>query len=848
MTRVDLLESQANSIEDIAIKQQVMDNYFAILGMIESKSPYEDIVNLMDATEKMIADYINSAIPQAMIDEKMSYQTMLEIIPDYVDLKWQVWDMLVLAQQAISDREKVPLSQLLSQSKAALEGYFDADFLSYDNQIRTNALLQSIKTDIKKKENYDFLLLKYNDIVDTHTDVYADKLQEAEMLLNEKLALEEGFVVSETEVSALKSFISAKNHMVMPSYKSKVSNALNATGANETVYNNLFNLYKDIDIITFSSAVPAKSGMYDMLSNTKRAILDKVKFVRDSYTPLYIKAEEYYLNNKLAECYEYVLFINKYITKGAIAPAFTAPPRGELNGRLSVIADFLPSLSGVALTRFSVGIEKAEAMILNNQFNDCEALIAGLEIALIDLGYQIPHYRLAWLTGIDYMAYSPSQFPYSQGWHAPLHTYMNNAYNTQSAEDEQVLYNYIDTLINGLGEMAGMPQDRNRYWSGYNTKEIYTDADLENYLYNIDFNNISNNYSVAMLPYVSLGKASADATILTQTMRVSVHLTYYALTALKMYEGDAGKQELYNFNLNSLKASVNNWMRLQEFAGNGVFPFPDISSMGGNVGNTCKALIAAGIPTKTDTVPLSQGGLGKWIIEDYLTDGGLQYDNGLIVGAMYYVWDYFKDKDAEFANRIKDSILWNADTFLLNHNLVKNFNYNSFTVEALAYAYALSNDNTYLEDAIKKFKYGTISGMMTEGKMIGRWFDNHNAKMVYQTILARGAGTLLKFCPADHAYYTTLKELTAMAYQGVFNEIITYGSCPDGSYYESLLLEMLNLYSDSYGWTEDYITTMNIITNAFMQRDNYGTENFDKCSMYASPLWVYIQNLRKEQK
>jgi hypothetical protein len=120
--------------------------------------------------------------------------------------------------------------------------------------------------------------------------------------------------------------------------------------------------------------------------------------------------------------------------------------------------------------------------------------------------------------------------------------------------------------------------------------------------------------------------------------------------------------------------------------------------------------------------------------------------------------------------------------------------------------------------------------------------------MVYQTILVRGSATLLKYCPKTNPYYNTLKEQTAMAYQGVFNEIIAFGSCPDGSYFESLLLEMLNLYPVSFGWTKEYKTTMNIITNAFMQRDSYGTDQFDSCSVYASPLWYFIQNIKAMEK
>ncbi len=109
-----------------------------------------------------------------------------------------------------------------------------------------------------------------------------------------------------------------------------------------------------------------------------------------------------------------------------------------------------------------------------------------------------------------------------------------------------------------------------------------------------------------------------------------------------------------------------------------------------------------------------------WIFADH-GDGGLQFDNSECGVAMFEYYEWTKEpKYLESAKR--------AASWALNQPLCVNWNYNAFSVELLAKAYAVTNEAKYLDAAVLKATHGVLPGQLTDGPHAGRWLDPHNTR------------------------------------------------------------------------------------------------------------------------
>jgi hypothetical protein len=168
----------------------------------------------------------------------------------------------------------------------------------------------------------------------------------------------------------------------------------------------------------------------------------------------------------------------------------------------------------------------------------------------------------------------------------------------------------------------------------------------------------------------------------------------------------------------------------------GVFPFP--VGPGLNPREKVGFIVARAIKEHPEIV------VDDWISDDR-TDGGLQFDNGLCGTALISAWELTKDDRYLVAAR-------KSGDWAIKRQLVRNWNYNAFSVGLLARLSIATGDEEYLIAAVKKAEIGVLPGQMPSG----RWFDAHNACVVYHNILLRELFELLRALPADHIYRPTL--------------------------------------------------------------------------------------------
>ncbi len=218
-------------------------------------------------------------------------------------------------------------------------------------------------------------------------------------------------------------------------------------------------------------------------------------------------------------------------------------------------------------------------------------------------------------------------------------------------------------------------------------------------------------------------------------------------------------------------------MWAQEQAGSGLFPFPAARGATND-----KAMAVA----KEFLQRAEEEGLSKevvqngWAIND-LGDGGLQFDNGECGVVMFEYYELTHDEKA-LASACKS-----AD-WAMGRPLVRNWNYNSFSVYLLAKAFAVTGEKRYLDAAKTKALIGVIPGQLTDGPHVGRWLDPHNARPAYHYILLRSLAQLADVMPVDNPSRAEVVRALALGLKTRNGEIVTRGVMTKDKAIETLLL------------------------------------------------------------
>jgi hypothetical protein len=153
-----------------------------------------------------------------------------------------------------------------------------------------------------------------------------------------------------------------------------------------------------------------------------------------------------------------------------------------------------------------------------------------------------------------------------------------------------------------------------------------------------------------------------------------------------------------------------------------------------------------------------------WIVEDH-GDGGLQFDNGVCAVAML----------AAYAQRGEDRYLDSARracAWTLTRPVVLNWNYNAFSVWALARYTRVSGDHRFVDAAVERLELGVLPGQLPSG----RWMDRHNARTVYHAIILRAMAELYGALPEAHPVRPRLREAIERAERSLVDEVLAHGA------------------------------------------------------------------------
>jgi hypothetical protein len=168
----------------------------------------------------------------------------------------------------------------------------------------------------------------------------------------------------------------------------------------------------------------------------------------------------------------------------------------------------------------------------------------------------------------------------------------------------------------------------------------------------------------------------------------------------------------------------------QEQGGRGLFPFPARRRGRADAFGAAERLMRRAE---------QQGRLGEvirrgWIVDDW-GEGGLQFDNGLCGVAVLEL--YRVTKETKYLEAAQAAADWAEQ-----QPVVPNWNYNSFSIYLLAELARETDDDALRAAAVRKAQLGLYPGQLQAGPLKGRWFDPHNARLVYHYIMLRSLVSL----------------------------------------------------------------------------------------------------------
>ena len=186
----------------------------------------------------------------------------------------------------------------------------------------------------------------------------------------------------------------------------------------------------------------------------------------------------------------------------------------------------------------------------------------------------------------------------------------------------------------------------------------------------------------------------------------------------------------------------------------GLFPFPDLRGT--------KSPFAPVLESHYERFP--EDFVDGWVIEDH-GDGGLQFDNGVCAVTMAAAFEQLGDKRyLESARR--------ACEWILTRPIVTNWNYNAFSVWAMARYTRLAGDPRFLAPAIERLRLGVLPGQLPNG----RWMDPHNARTVYHAIILRALAELYAVISESDSVRSVLEDAIRRAERTLVDEIRSRGA------------------------------------------------------------------------
>ncbi len=367
-------------------------------------------------------------------------------------------------------------------------------------------------------------------------------------------------------------------------------------------------------------------------------------------------------------------------------------------------------------------------------------------------------------------------------------------------QNEQQILLLVQKLKTELGEWAGKPEKEPSYYMPASNKQIHTFTSAIQY-YDLYINFIKKHM------YKGNGEWKPEK----YPPQVSPMLRFNGYLI-------CGFSEILDYpisnqaHLKTLLVESADYLCRQQLD-SGMFPFPDLRGIDKNFSPTLERFYERN----------PNAFANNWVIQDD-GSGGTLFDTGVCGVAMLDAYKITLDKKYLAAAQ-------KAADYCTNINLVKNWNYNAFSVWLLAKYFAVTQDTIYLNHSVQNCKLGVLPGLMENG----RWVDPHNACTSYHVILTRGMLALYQVLPQDHPFYEPLKQGLFVSLQNLATEINNNGYSTINALSVLVTANEMNLKS------ADIDTAINIIINAMFEQSQFGTTQFKARGDEALPLARMVQ-------
>jgi len=238
-------------------------------------------------------------------------------------------------------------------------------------------------------------------------------------------------------------------------------------------------------------------------------------------------------------------------------------------------------------------------------------------------------------------------------------------------------------------------------------------------------------------------QGSTDGTQVSAPLREACTTVTWYLTAARFAPAETASQ------LREAARAGLSWLRSVQ-SPQGLFPFPDMTDdaeaylqqcqAGGSSLRSCQESMPRPfeLAVKAREAWQAAGGppgalVNGWFVSDVVGDGGLQFDTGECGRALVLGWRELGDTASLKAARA-------AGRWARAQRAVTNWNYNAFSVGLLAELAAVDpgSSEDWAGHALRKARLGVLPGALPTG----RWFDPHNARLVYHHIILRDLALL----------------------------------------------------------------------------------------------------------
>ncbi len=220
---------------------------------------------------------------------------------------------------------------------------------------------------------------------------------------------------------------------------------------------------------------------------------------------------------------------------------------------------------------------------------------------------------------------------------------------------------------------------------------------------------------------------------------------------------------------------------------NGLWPFPDLRDRHPRLGRIAERFLSRNPDLLVD----------GWIIDD-AGQGDFFYDQGICGVAITRL-------AAATDDPLWDSIAAQAIAWTTSRPLSSNWNYNAFAAWQVAEQIDATGDTTLLPELFRFVHYGILPGQMENG----RWFDPHNARLVYEAILGRGLLAAWRVWP-ESDYRRSLADRLRLTLDDLADRIIRKGASSNSTTTQLLADASRLLPNPSPRW----VAALNVNVNA----------------------------------